>query len=118
MPRYLSDCVFVGNCYIVNGDLCAGLFSQRKVTCVDFFSLILKPHLWNHFSIESRPRWRVDEAIIGLACDVNSAVSSANVAKIILVNQLILVNRQCRWRTEGIRGHYLGVCLLLLGKLW
>ena len=50
-----------------------------KVTCVDFFSLILKPHLWNHFSIESRPRWRVDQAIIGLAWDANSAVSSANV---------------------------------------
>ena len=50
-----------------------------KVTCVDFFSLILKPHLWNHFSIESRPRWRVDQAIIGLAWDGNSAVSSANV---------------------------------------
>ena len=44
-----------------------------------FFSLILKPHLWNHFSIESRPRWRVDQAIIGLAWDANSAVSSANV---------------------------------------
>ena len=50
-----------------------------KVTCVDFFSLILKPHLWNHFSIESRPRWRADQAIIGLAWDANSAVSSANV---------------------------------------
>ena len=50
-----------------------------KVTCVDFFSLILKPHLWNHFSIESRPRLRVDQAIIGLAWDGNSAVSSANV---------------------------------------
>ena len=46
---------------------------------MDFFSLILKPHLWNHFSIESRPRWRVDQAIIGLAWDANSAVSSANV---------------------------------------
>ena len=50
-----------------------------KVTCVDFFSLILKPHLWNHFSIESSPRWRVDQAIIGLAWDANSAVSPANV---------------------------------------
>ena len=50
-----------------------------KVTCVDFFSLILRPHLWNHFSIESRLRWRVDQAIIGLAWDANSAVSSANV---------------------------------------
>ena len=50
-----------------------------KVTYVDFFSLILKLHLWNHFYIESRPRWRVDQAIIGLAWDANSAVSSANV---------------------------------------
>ena len=57
-----------------------------KVTCVDFFSLILKPHLWNHFSIESRPRWRVDEAIIGLAWDANSAVSSANDAIVISVD--------------------------------
>ena len=51
-----------------------------------FFSLILKPHLWNHFSIESRSRWRVDEAIIGLAWDANSAVSLANVAKVISVD--------------------------------
>ena len=56
------------------------------VTFVDFFSLILKPHLWNHFSIESRPRWRVDEAVVGLAWDANSAVSSANVAMVIPVD--------------------------------
>ena len=61
-------------------------FRSVKVTCVDFFSLILKPHLWDHFSIESRPRWRVDEAIIGLAWDANSAVSSANVAMVISVD--------------------------------
>ena len=55
-------------------------FSQRKgYMCGFFFLLILKPHLWNHFSIESRPRWRVDQAIIGLVWDANSAVSSANV---------------------------------------
>ena len=53
---------------------------------VDFFSLILKPHLWNHFSIESRPRWRVDDAIIGLTWDANSAVSSANVVMVISVD--------------------------------
>ena len=53
---------------------------------MDFFSLILKPHLWNHFSIASRPRWRVDEAIIGLAWDANSAVSSENVAIVISVD--------------------------------
>ena len=47
------------------------------------FSLILKPHLWNHFSIESRPRWRVDEAIAGTAWVANSAASSANVAIVI-----------------------------------
>ena len=51
-----------------------------------FFSLILKPHLWNHFSIESRPRWRVDEAVVRLAWDANSAVSSANVAMVIPVD--------------------------------
>ena len=65
------------------GQVC---FRSVKVTCVDFFSLILKPHLWNHFFIESRPRWRVDEAIIGLAWDANSAVSSANVAIVISVD--------------------------------
>ena len=59
------------------GQVC---FRSVKVTFVDFFSLILKPHLWNHFSIESRPRWKVDEAIVGLAWDANRAVSSANVA--------------------------------------
>ena len=56
---------------------------QREGYMCGIFSLILKPHLWNHFSIESRPRWRVDEAIIGLAWDANSAVSSAIVAKVI-----------------------------------
>ena len=65
------------------GQVC---FRSVKVTCVDFFSLILKPHLWNHFSIESRPRWRVEEAIIGLVWDANSAVSSANVAMVISVD--------------------------------
>ena len=54
--------------------------------CGFFFSLILKPHLWNHFSIESRLRWRVDKTIIRLAWDANSAVSSANVATIISVD--------------------------------
>ena len=45
-----------------------------------FFSFILKPHFWNHFSMESRLRRRVDEAISGSAWVANSAVSSANVA--------------------------------------
>ena len=76
----------VKNCYIVNGGLWTGLFSQREGYMCGFFSLILKPHLWNHFFIESRPRWRVDEAIIGLAWDANSAVSSANVAIVISVD--------------------------------
>ena len=62
------------------------MFSQREGYMCGFFSLILKPHLWNHFSIESRPRWRVDEAIIGLAWDANSAVPSANVAIVISVD--------------------------------
>ena len=78
----VSDCVLVGNCYIVNGDLWADLFSQRECYICGIFSLILKPHLWNHFSIESRPRWRVDEAIVELAWDANSAVSPANVAMV------------------------------------
>ena len=51
-----------------------------KVTCQDFFSFILKPHFLNHFSMESRLRWRVNEAIAGSAWVANSAVSSANVA--------------------------------------
>ena len=51
-----------------------------------FFSLILKPHLWNHSSIESKLRWRVDEAIIGLVWDANGAVASANVAIVISVD--------------------------------
>ena len=53
---------------------------------MDLFSLLLKPHLWKHFSIEAKPRWRVDEAILGLAWDANSAVSSANVAIVISVD--------------------------------
>ena len=91
------------------------MFSEREGYMRGFFSFILKPHFWNHFSMESRLRWRVDEAIAGSASDANSAVSSANVAMAILS---ILVNRQCRWRTEGVRGHCHGVCPLLLGKLW
>ena len=63
------------------GQVC---FRSVKVTCVEFFSLILKPHLWNNFS--TFPRWRVDEAIIGLAWDANSAVSSTNVAMVISVD--------------------------------
>ena len=78
MPRYLTVSL-LGTVILLmetRGQVC---FRSVKVTCVDFFSLILKPHLWNHFSIESRPRWRVDQAIIGLAWEANSAVSSANV---------------------------------------
>ena len=66
--------------------LWAGLFWQREGYMCGFFSLILKPHLWNHFSIESRLRWRVDKTIIRLAWDANIAVSSANVATIISVD--------------------------------
>lgn len=40
-------------------------FRSVKVTCADLSSLILIPHLWNHFSIEPRPRWRVEEGFIG-----------------------------------------------------
>ena len=84
MPRYLT--VSLLGTVILLMETCGQVcFRSVKVTCVDFLSLILKPHLWNHFSIESRPRWRVDEAIIGLAWDANSAVSSANVAMIIFV---------------------------------
>ena len=50
---------------VVNGDLAAGLFSEREGYMRGFFSFIFKPHFWNHFSMESRLRWRVDEAIAG-----------------------------------------------------
>ena len=84
MPRYLT--VSLLGTVILLMETCGQVcFRSVKVTCVDFLSLILKPHLWNHFSMESRHRWRVDEAIIGLAWDANSAVSSANVAMIIFV---------------------------------
>ena len=65
---------------VVNGDLAAGLFSEREGYMRGFFSFIFKPHFWNHFSMESRLRWRVDEAIAGSAWVANSAVSSVNVA--------------------------------------
>ena len=51
-----------------------------KITWEDFFSFILKPYFWNHFSMELRLRWRVDEAIAGSTWVAFSAVSSANVA--------------------------------------
>ena len=73
MPSYLTVSL-LGTVILLmetRGQVC---FRSVKVTCVDFFSLILKPHLWNHFSIESRPRWRVDEAIIRLVC-VNESLN-------------------------------------------
>ena len=84
MPRYLTVSLLGHVIFLIHtcGQIC---FRSVKVTCVYFFSLILKPHLWNHFSIESRARWRVDEAIIGLAWGANSAMSSANVAIVISV---------------------------------
>ena len=58
MPRYLPKSLLriVKLLVVTCGQVC---FRSVKVTCVDFFSLILKPRLWNHFSIKSRPRWRV-----------------------------------------------------------
>ena len=85
MPRYLTVSL-LGTVILLMVTCGQACFRSVKVTCVDFFSLILKPHLWNHFSIESRSHWRVDEAIIGLAWGANSAVSSANVAIVISVD--------------------------------
>ena len=56
------------------------MFSEREGYMRGFFSFILRPHFWNHFSMESRHRWRVDEAIAGSAWVANSVVPSANVA--------------------------------------
>ena len=85
MPRYLT--VSLLGTVILLMETCGQVcFRNVKVTCVDYFSLILKLHLWNHFSIEPRPRWREDEAVVGLAWDANSAVSSANVAMVIPVD--------------------------------
>ena len=85
IPRYLTVSLLGTVILLMEtyGQVC---FCSVKLTCVDFFSLISKPHLWNHFSIESRPRWRVDETIFGLAWDANSAVSSTNVAMVISVD--------------------------------
>ena len=85
MPRYLTVSLLGTVILLIEtcGQVC---FCRVMVTCVDFFSLILKRHLWNHLSIESRPRWRVDEVVVGLAWDANSAVSSANVAMVIPVD--------------------------------
>ena len=79
MPRYLTVSLLETVILLMEtcGQVC---FRSVKITCVDFFSLILKPHFWNHFSMESRLHWRVDEAIAGSAWVANSAVSSANVA--------------------------------------
>ena len=85
MPKYLTVSL-IGTVILLMetcGQIC---FRSVKVTCVDIFSLILKPHLWNHFSIELTLRWRVDEAIIGLAWDANSAVLSANFDIVISVD--------------------------------
>ena len=79
MLRYLTESLLgiIVLLMVTWGQVC---FRSVKVTCEDFFSFILKPHFWNHFSMESRHRWRVDEAITGSAWVANSAVSSANVA--------------------------------------
>ena len=82
MPAYLT--VSLLGTIILLMETCGQVcFRSVKVTCVDFFELILKPHFWNHFSMESRHRWRVDEAITGSAWVANSVVSSANVAIVI-----------------------------------
>ena len=60
-------------------------FRSVKVTWIDLFSFISKRHLRNHFSIKSRPRWRVEEAIVGSEWDANKAVSSANIVVVISV---------------------------------
>ena len=50
MPRYLI--VSLLGTVILLMETCGQVrFRSVKVTCVDFFSLILKPHLWNHFSV-------------------------------------------------------------------
>ena len=52
MPSYLT--VSLLGAVILLMETCRQVcFRSVKVTCVDVFSLILKPHLWNHFSIES-----------------------------------------------------------------
>ena len=79
MPRYLTESLLgiIVLLMVTWGQVC---YRSVKVTWEDFFSFILKPHFWNHFSMASRIRWRVDEAIAGSAWVANSAVSSANVA--------------------------------------
>ena len=64
MPRYLTESLLgiIVLLMVTWGQVC---FRSVKVTWEDFFSFILKPHFWNHFSMESRLRWRVDEAIAG-----------------------------------------------------
>ena len=60
--------------------------SQREgYTCGFVFVNFEAPFLEPLF-IESRPRWRVEDAIMGSAWDANSAVSSANVAMVISYN--------------------------------
>ena len=88
--------------------------SQREgYTCGFVFVNFEAPFLEPLF-IESRPRWRVEDAIMGSAWDANSAVSSEMSLGLSL---MILVNRQYKWRTAGVRGHCLGVCQLLLKML-
>ena len=62
MPRYLTESL-LGIIVLLMVTWGAGLFSAREGYMGGFFSFILKPHFWNHFSMESRLRWRVDEAI-------------------------------------------------------
>ena len=47
--RYLTESLLetVILLIVICGKVC---FCSVKVTCVDFFSLVLKSHLWNHFS--------------------------------------------------------------------
>ena len=52
MPSYLT--VSLLGTVILLIETCRQVcFRSVYITCVDVFSLILKPHLWNHFSIES-----------------------------------------------------------------
>ena len=84
MPRYLTVSLFgIGILFMVTcGQDC---FRSVKVIRLDLFPFILKRYLWNHFSIESKPRWRVEEAIVESEWDANKAVSSATVVVVVSV---------------------------------
>ena len=102
MPRYLTESLFGIGILIFMVTCGQDCFRSVKVIWLDLFLFILKRHLCNHFSIESRPRWEVEEELLGLSAML---IKLYHQQMLLWLSLLKLVNRQCRWWTAEVREH-------------